>query len=246
MVKTALVTGSSKGIGRAIAIKLGLEDYYTFVTYNSDEHGANETLKQIVQSGGQGEVINLDVTSAKSIDNLKKVISKHQHLDVLVNSAAIEIPKDFEDVSFDEYKKIISVKADGAFIITKTCLEFMKNIDASIVNISSDLGIKPDYNYPGYCVSTAIIDCLTKMWAVGLAKYGIRTNAVMPTMTKTPMWDQLGGEDETMWESFAKNNPLGRVSTANDIAEVVYMIVNDKTKYLNGNFIYVDGASRLK
>jgi NAD(P)-dependent dehydrogenase (short-subunit alcohol dehydrogenase family) len=241
----ALVTGSSKGIGKSIARKLVSNNYHVFITYNTDKKGAEELHSQI--GIDRSTVVNLDVRDEDSVKGVMETIEeKFGKLDVLVNNAGIEIPKIIEDLSFNEWKTVTETKINGTFLCSKYALPLLKNSEnPNIINITSSLGQNPSYMFPAYCTGTAGVDTLTKILAVGFAKYKIRTNSIAPAQTLTPMWDSMGGNDPAMWKQFADENPLGRVSTPEDIAEVVLSIVSDKTKYINGNIIYVNGGDHL-
>ena len=246
--KIAVVTGSSKGIGRAIAKKLAQDDYVVYVTYKTGEKDGEKVVKEIKNNGGKAHLLKLDVCLEKDVKKAFEQVKKdYGYLNVLVNNAGIEISKKIEDITLKEWKMVIDTKIDGNFLCTKYALPLLKEKDnANLIIIVSSLGDRPDYKFPAYCVGTAGTIAFMKMMAQELGQYGIRTNAVAPGTTKTPMWDGLGGDDKKMWNIFAKSNPMGRVSTPEDIANAVLMIINDKSKYLNGNIIYVNGGGHLK
>ena len=246
--KIALVTGSSKGIGKAIAIKLAKEGYVVYVTFKSDKRGGIQTQKEINKIGGKSELLELDVCSESSVRNAYTKIKKdYGYLNILVNNAGIEKAKDIENVTFSEWKAVVETATNGIFLCTKYTIPLLKHQEnPNIIIISSALGERPDPGFPAYCVGKAAANAFTKAMALGLGKYGIRTNAILPGSTKTPLWDTLGGDNQEMWNNFAKNNPMGRNPTPDDIANAVVMIINDKSRYLNGNFIYVNGGSHLK
>lgn len=248
MNKIALVTGSSKGIGRTIAIRLAKEGYITFVTYNTDKQGAEKTVTEIEDLGGKAHLERLDVRSEDSVKTTFESIKKqYGHLNVLVNNAGIEIPTNIEKANFDEWKTVTETKINGTFLCTKYALPLLKGQEnANLINITSSLGDNPDPQFLAYCVGTAGIIAFTKAMAIDLGKYGIRANGVSPGTTRTPMWDSMGGDNDEMWAKFAQNNPMGRVSTPEDVANTVMMIINDESKYLNGNFIHVNGGNHLK
>ncbi|MFW5702984.1 MAG: SDR family NAD(P)-dependent oxidoreductase [Candidatus Dojkabacteria bacterium] len=244
--RVALITGSSKGIGAAMAKELGRNGWFVYVTYNSDKKSGEEVLRDIGKSSAS--LTKLDVRNQKEIDELVDTIEQeHGKLDLLVNNAAKEIPTPLEDVKFDEFKEVFESKAYGAFLMTQKSLSLLKNGEnAMIVNVSSSLGDKPNPKFPAYCLATRFLDGLTMMQTAAYGKYGIRVNAISPTTTYTSMWDKMGGDDPKMWESFAKNNPLGRVSTTDDVAKTLVWLISEETGYLNGNTIYVNGGKHYK
>jgi len=246
-MKIALTTGSSKGIGRAIAIRLAKDGYYSIVTYNTDKKGADQTLEK-VKKYGEGAKIKLDVVSEKNVKEVFDFIkNKFGHFDVLVNNAGIERPYPIEKVSLKDWHDVILTKIDGPFLCTKYAIKLLEKSKTShIFNIVSSLGERPDPDYPAYCIGTAGTIIFTKMMALHLGKYGIRVNGIAPGTTRTSMWDTIGGSDDEMWSNFAKNNPLGRVSTPEDIANTISLLLQPDAEYLNGNIIYVNGGSHLK
>lgn len=246
--KIALVTGSSKGIGRAIATRLANEGYVVYITYRTDKTNGENAVQDIHNAGGTAHLVQLDVRSEEQVKAVFAQIKKdYGHLNVLVNNAGIESPGSIDKLSFDSWKLVTETKIHGNFLCSKYALPLLKNQDnANLIIIVSSLGNAPDYEYPAYCTGTAGTIAFTKMMAVQLGQYGIRTNGISPGTTRTPMWDTMGGDDDSMWKKFAESNPMGRVSTPEDISNAVMMIINDESKYLNGNFIFVNGGGHLK
>jgi NAD(P)-dependent dehydrogenase (short-subunit alcohol dehydrogenase family) len=246
--KVAIVTGSSKGIGKAIAEHLARNGYYVFITYHTDRVAGLATVEALLSQGYKCELQSLDVRSEASVRDLFSIIADRSgHLNVLVNNAVKEIAKSIEDATFEEWKIVTTTKIDGTFLCSKYAIPLLKlGENANIINITSFDGEKPQPDYLGYCVGTAGIIAITKALAVSLPKQGIRVNAVCPGATRTPLWDNLGGSDEALWEKFARDNPMGRITTTEDVANAVSMIIEDPGRYLNGNFIYVNGGNHLK
>lgn len=248
MQQIALVTGSSKGIGQATAIKLAEAGYYVYITYFRDNQGGLDTLNRIEQRGGHGKLLHLDVRSEESVRNAYIQIEEDfGYLNVLVSNAVTDFPKPIEETSFDEWQTVTQTKLDGAFLCTKYGIPLLsKGENANLIIITSHEGEKPEPSFIAYGVGTAGLILFTKAMAVHLAKYGIRTNAVAPGTVRTALWDGIGFEDDTMWVDFAQKNPMRHVPTVEDVASAVLMLVQDPTRYLNGNFIYVDGGNHWK
>lgn len=246
--KVALVTGSSKGIGKGIAQKLAKEGYFVYVTYFSDQVAGENTLHEIQVIGGAAKLLFLDVRSLQSVQQVMQVIKDDfGYLNVLVSNAVTEIAKNIEDASFEEWQTVTQTKIDGAFLCTKYALPMLKGTDnANLIVISSYDGERPQPDYIGYSVGAAGLVAFVKAMSVYLPRYGVRVNAVSPGTTRTPLWDKLGGEKEEMWEDFANKNPMKRISTVEDVAEATFMLINDPTRYLNGNFLYVNGGTHHK
>lgn len=246
--KVAIVTGSSKGIGQNIAVRLGYEGYYTFVTYFTDIKGGQKTVSEIIAKGGKAELVRLDVREEDSVRSLfEKIENEFHQLNVLVNNAVVDFPKPIEMATFEEWKAVTRTKIDGYFLCTKYALPLLKNAKkANLIFISSGDGERPNADYIGYSVGVAGTIALARGLAPAFGKYGIRTNLVSPGTILTHLWDDLGGDDPKMWEEFSNSNPMGRVPIADDVSNAVMMLINDPSEYLNGNTIYVNGGTHLK
>lgn len=245
--KVALVTGSSKGIGQGVAIRLGAEGYHTYVTYLTDKEGGEETVNKIKGAGGMASLIRLDVQDEEMVRSaFRKLKDDFGYLNVLISNAVRDFPKNIEKTTFDEWKIVTRTKIDGSFLCTKYALPLLKlGENANLIFMTSEDGVRPNPDYIAYCTGTAGIIAFMRAMAKYLGKYGIRTNAVSPGTTLTHLWDDLGGDDPEMWKSFAEGNPMGRVCTPEDVANTVMLLVQDPSRYLNGNIINVNGGSHL-
>lgn len=244
MARISLVTGSSKGIGKAIAETLLKDGQFVYITYLTDHKGAEELHEKYPDNS---DVLSLDVRLESSVKDVISHIKKEKGvLDILVNNAAVEIPGDIQSISLKEWKSVIDVKLDGIFLMSKYALDLLKKSESgNIVNISSKLGTDPYIGSPAYSVANAGVDALTKLLALDYAQYGIRTNSIIPTPINTNMWRYMGADDKAMWDEFAESNPMHRLTTAEDVGEAVLMLCNDKTGFINGNTIYVTGGGHL-
>ena len=243
----ALVTGSSKGLGAAISGLLAERGYYVYITDHDDHMAAEGTAAEIRSDGGQAEVLRLDVTSERSVrDAFAGIQAGSRGLAVLVNNAATEVARDIEEASFEDWRSVISAKLDGSWLCTKYALPLLKDSEnANLVFVVSGDDERPDPDYLAYYAATAGVNAMMQALAVSLPRYGIRVNAVSPGAVRTPLWDSMRANDDGLWRQFSEENPLGRVATPYDIAEGVWMLVNDPTRYLNGNVLYVSGGSHL-
>lgn len=244
-MKVALVTGSSRGIGAGIAEYLLQKGFKVYVTYLKEKEKAVSRFQKYPHV----VIKHIDVADEQSVLDLFEEIGKEMDgLDLLVNSAAIEKPGTTEEISLQTWFEIINVKLTGTFLVTKYAIPLLKKRNRStIVNITSALSQKGTPRYPAHAAAEAGVISYSKTCAIDLARYGIRTHMVNPTMTRTDMWKDIGGyEDDKMWAKFASNNPLKRVSTPEDIGKAVYLLTLDEAEYLNGNEIYVDGGSHIE
>ncbi len=245
--KVAVVTGSSKGIGRAIAIRLAKDGYFVYVTYHTDEAGGRATMDEIKQIGGKASLQRLDVTSDSSVSQLMTVIgNEFGHLDVLVNNAARSIDKNIEDSSLDEWKLGFDTKLHGAWLCTKYAIPLLKKGEnANVIIISSSADRNPSPEILSYAIATAATTAFAKAMALHLPSFGIRVNAVMPGQVRTALWGELEKDDE-LWKGFAENNPMKRIATPEDVADAAMVLINDPHRFLNGNLLYVNGGSHLR
>ena len=239
-MKVVLVTGASKGIGRAIAIKFAKEGYNVVINYNTDEVGASKTLEE-VKKYSDGIIIKCDVSNELQVTEMvNKVISTYGNIDVLVNNAGIAIDSTFDDKKISDFKRILDVNLIGTFIVSR-CVGniMMKNKRGNIINISSTNGIDTYYEYSlDYDASKAGVISLTHNLASHYAPY-IRVNAVCPGWVMTDMNKELG--DEYIKEESNKIK-LGRFAEPSEIANVVYFISSDEASYVNDSIIRVDGG----
>lgn len=243
--KVALVMGSSRGIGRAIAIKLHKEGFQVVVTYCYDESAGKKVFKEINE---EGLLLKLDGGNEKSVtDCVKKFSEKFNHLDVLIVSGMHDRPFGFKETSYEDWKFVLNSKLDSSFLVPKYFYPLLKKSKSpQIILNTSSVDDKPQIGALAYAVASAGVTNLTKALAIELAPEGFRVNAICPGTTRTDNWIGFGLEDDDMWKRFANTNPMRRVPTPEDIAEAVSYLVSDKAKYINGLFLYVDGGNRHK
>lgn len=249
MSKTILITGSSNGIGAGIAKYFGAKKWNVVVTYLKDKEKGEKVAVDVEKSGGKALLCQVDVKSEKSVKNMMSEVEKRfKVLDVLVNNAAIDYANPIETASFEDWKKITRTKIDGNFLCTKYGLPILKKSkQGNLIIVMSSMYERVDPEDSAYCVGTAGTFTFMKCMALALTKYNIRVNGVCPgeCRTNNQYYIDLGDKDE-MWEEFASNNPMGRVTTPLDVAKAVEMIVEDKSNFINGNEIYVNGGRHLK
>lgn len=182
--------------------------------------------------------------SVKKIFEEIKIASKQLHL--LVNNASVDYKIPFETMDLDKWEETFAVRVHGTFLMTKHCLPLLKvNNRSTIVNITSSWAHETQPVFPAAAAAEAAKMNFTKTCAVTLAQYGIRTHSVNPGVTRTPLWDPWGVDDEG-WKTMAKNNPLGRNCTPTDVAKVIHYLDSEEAEYLNGEEIYVNGGNHLR
>ena len=244
MDKTVLITGASKGIGRSTAIEFAKNGYNIILNYNNSIDEAKE-LKILLEEKYKIEclAIKADITIEEEIDNMiNEAIERFNHIDVLVNNAAIAIDTTFEDKTKENFQKILDTNLIGTFLVSKKVAKYMKEKEKGcIINISSTNGIDTYYPYGlDYDASKAGVISLTKNLAVELAP-NIRVNTVAPGWVNTEMSKDLS-------EEFRKEECnkilLNRFAEDYEIAKVIYFLSTEDASYINGSIIRVDGGQK--
>ncbi len=241
MNKVALITGSSRGIGKQIAIRLAKEGYNIAINYVNKNEEVDKTIEEIKSQGVEvleaaGDVSNFE--ESKKIVEL--VIEKFGQIDVLVNNAGITKDTLIMRMQPEDFTKVINVNLVGTFNITKNVVPYMmKKREGRIINISSVVGISGNAGQCNYAASKAGIIGFTKSLAKELASRNILVNAVAPGFIETNMTDVL---KEDVKLNIKKQIPLNRIGTAEDVANVVYFLTSKESSYITGQIIQVDGG----
>ncbi len=241
MNKVALITGSSRGIGKQIAIKLAKNGYNIVVNYVNKNEEVEKTIEELKQFGvevleAQGDISNYE--QSEKIVNL--VIEKFGQIDVLVNNAGITKDMLIMRMKKEDFTKVIDVNLVGTFNITKNVIpHMMKKRTGRIINISSVVGISGNAGQCNYAASKAGIIGFTKSLAKELASRNILVNAVAPGFIETNMTDVL---QENVKEEIKKQIPLKRIGKAEDVANAVYFLTSEESSYITGQVLQVDGG----
>ncbi len=247
--KVAIVTGSSKGIGKAITIAFAKSNEYSAIVTNSRKvEEAQQVSNEIKKLHCKSIAIEADVSKESDcIRLIEETIKRFGKIDVLVNNAGIQQDLPLTEINLEEWYKIIGVDLTGPFICTREAVKHMKNQKPKggcIINISSVHQAIPKPHYVPYATSKAGIEMMTKTLALELAKDNIRANIVAPGAIDTEMNVELR-ENKAELESVLKRIPLGRVASADEVANVVEFLASDKASYVTGASYFVDGGMTL-
>lgn len=241
MGKVALITGATRGIGKQIAIKLAKEGYDIAINYRKENEELANAKAEIEKNNVkclavQGDVSNFDDTK-RLVD---EVINEFGTIDVLVNNAGITKDMLILRMQKEDFESVINVNLTGTFNVTKNVVPYMmKKRSGRIINISSVVGISGNAGQTNYSASKAGIIGFTKSLAKEVASRNILVNAVAPGFIETDMTSVL--KDDVKAE-IAKNIPLRRMGTADDVANVVKFLASDDSSYITGQVISVDGG----
>ena len=241
MDKCALITGATRGIGKQIAITLAKQGYNIALNYRKENEELENTKKEIEKIGVQILAVKGDVANFEDCENfVKQVIERFGQIDVLVNNAGITKDMLLMRMKKEDFEQVIDTNLVGTFNVTKNVVPYMmKARSGRIINISSVVGISGNAGQTNYSASKAGIIGLTKTAAKELASRGITVNAVAPGFIETNMTDVL--KDDVKQE-IAKNIPLKRMGTTQDVANVVKFLASDDSSYITGQVINVDGG----
>ena len=239
--KTVLVTGGSRGIGKEVAIRYAESGYNVIINYISDKTDVEGLKKKFNEKGVESLIIKADVSKQEDVESLvKQAIEKFEKIDVLVNNAGITKDNLLMRMSEEEFNKVIDINLKGTFLVTKAVSKYMmKKKQGSIVNLSSVVGVAGNAGQCNYSASKAGIIGFTKSIAKELASRNIRANAVAPGFISTDMTSVLS---DTVKENINNQIPLKRMGTAKEVAELIYFLGSEKSSYITGQVINVDGG----
>lgn len=241
MDKCALITGATRGIGKQIAITLAKQGYNIALNYRKENEELENTKKEIEEIGVQVIAVKGDVANFEDCENfVKQVIERFGQIDVLVNNAGITKDMLLMRMKKEDFEQVIDTNLVGTFNVTKNVVPYMMNARSGrIINISSVVGISGNAGQTNYSASKAGIIGFTKSLAKEIASRNILVNAVAPGFIETNMTDVL--KDDVKQE-IAKNIPLKRMGTTQDVANVVKFLASDDSSYITGQVINVDGG----
>jgi 3-oxoacyl-[acyl-carrier-protein] reductase len=241
MDKCALITGATRGIGKQIAITLAKQGYNIALNYRKENEELENTKKEIEEIGVQVIAVKGDVANFEDCENfVKQVIERFGQIDVLVNNAGITKDMLLMRMKKEDFEQVIDTNLVGTFNVTKNVVPYMmKARSGRIINISSVVGISGNAGQTNYSASKAGIIGFTKSLAKEIASRNILVNAVAPGFIETNMTDVL--KDDVKQE-IAKNIPLKRMGTTQDVANVVKFLASDDSSYITGQVINVDGG----
>ena len=238
--KIAIVTGASRGIGRATAVELARTGYYVVINYNASEAVAAETLAQVQAVGQAGEIRKFDVANAEEVkEALAKVVEEHKRIDVLVNNAGVTADGLFMLMGEDEWHSVINTTLNGFFNVTKPVLrEMVRKKRGAIVSVSSISAMIPNRGQANYAAAKAGVNAATRSLSKEVARFGIRVNVVAPGPIETDMLSSL-----PMGANMIKSAiPMARVGKPEEVARVIRFLCSEDASYITGQVIAINGG----
>lgn len=241
MRKTVIVTGAASGLGKAIAMRFGKENYNVVVSDIVEEE-ANEVVKAIEHTGGTAYFIKSDVSQKSECESLvKKTVDKYGDLHAAVNNAGIGGEMALSaDYSQESYEKVIAINQNGVFYGCQAQIPAMlKSGSGAIVNMSSILGSVGSPSSVAYVMAKHAVVGLTQTAGIEYAAKGVRVNAVGPGYVETPLLNQLDAEQK---KGLIAQHPMGRLGTPDEIANLVYWLCSDEASFVTGSYYTIDGG----
>ncbi len=242
----AVVTGGSRGIGRAIVEMLAARGYRVLFTYASRENDAAAVEANVDAAGGEARKLRADVADAKSAKAVvRSALDTFGRIDVLVNNAGTHLPDvSIADTSAEEFDRVLRVNLYGTFHMVQAVLPHMQaRKSGNIVNLSSNITSRFAANNGAYTVSKVGVEALTRILSKEEGRNGIRVNAIAPGPIRTDMLEEtfikIGSERA---DAFIKSVPLGRRGEPSEIAETVAFLVSDAASYMTGQIVFVNGG----
>src|SRR6056297_2078211 len=240
--KVAIVTGARRGIGKAIALELAKKGASVVVSdINLEEQ--KQVVEEIKELGQKALAIKADVTSREEVENMvQKTIDKFGRIDILVNNAGISGLKPFQDITEEDWDKVLDINLKGNFLCTKAVSKHMiKQESGKIISIASIAGKVGFRNASAYCASKAGIVNLTKELALELAPKNMNVNAIAPGIIKTKMTEDML-EDENQKKALMQSIPLNRAGGPEEIGKAAAFLASNDADYITGHTLVIDGG----
>lgn len=239
--KYALVTGGSRGIGRAVCVQLAKDlDYRLLINYNGNKEAAQQTLKQVEAVGGQGEILQFDVTDARAVNkalDLWRESHKDAIIEVIINNAGITKDGMFMWMKPDDWHSVVNTSLNGFYNVTNALIQkLLVNKYGRVINMVSVSGLKGTPGQVNYSAAKGAVIGATKALAQEVAKRNITVNAVAPGFIKSDMTAEL---DE---KELKKMIPANRFGEAEEVAHVVSFLASKKASYITGEIININGG----
>lgn len=241
--KVAIVTGASKGIGKAIAARFAREGAFVVPASRSLD-ALEKVVDEIKSAGGEALAITVDIRSVDSVNELvKKTVDHYGRLDLLVNNAGITMGSPSEDLSPQDWCAAMETDLYGVFFASQAAARVMiPQGGGNIINISSVNGILAAPRRAAYCASKAAVNALTKVLAIEWADRNIRVNAIAPGYVRTELVQDVIDKGAISMEAILRRTPQHRIGEVKDIAGLAVYLASDESSYMTGSIVTIDGG----
>ncbi len=236
--KTAIITGASRGIGRATAVEMAKAGYFIIINFKANETAAAETLDLVRAAGGDGEILKFDVAdNTQTRDAVKDIAERHKNIQVLVNNAGITADGLFMLLGEEEWDSVINTSLKGFYNMTKPVLrEMIRKNRGSIVSVSSLSALMPNRGQSNYSAAKAGLIAASRSLATEVARFGVRVNVVAPGLIETDMIR------EAPVEQIKQIIPMARLGKPEEVAGVIRFLCSDESSYVTGQVIGINGG----
>ncbi|MBS2969540.1 glucose-1-dehydrogenase [Metabacillus sp. KIGAM252] len=242
--KVVVVTGASSGLGRAIAKRFGQEKAKVVINYYKNEGKSDELIGEIKEAGGEAVKVQGDVSKEEDVKKIIQfAIDTYGTLDVMVNNAGIQNEVPTEELSLDDWNKVISTNLTGIFVGSREAIAYMlkNDIKGSIINMSSVHQIIPWPHFAHYAASKGGIKMLSETLALEFAPHGIRVNCLAPGAINTPI-NKEKFSDPAAKEEVLKMIPLNKIGEPEEVAAAAVWLASEEASYVTGTTLYIDGG----
>jgi NAD(P)-dependent dehydrogenase (short-subunit alcohol dehydrogenase family) len=242
--KVAIITGSTRGIGRAIAKRFSSEGAKVVINGLRSIDEAKKVVREIEENGGSAIEVMADASDEKGVDEIiRRAMEQYHRIDVAVCSVGKHEEFFALDASLEDWQRMININLTSTFLTSKKVAEVMKKQNSGkIITVSSKMGIVGAGKSSAYCTAKAGVVMLTKILAVELAQYGIQVNGIAPGVTETDPTFVRFAEEPEIEERTNKRIPLRRIANPNEIAAAAVFLASDDSSYVNGSILVVDGG----
>lgn len=247
--KSALITGASKGIGKAAALRLATDGAFVIVNYASDQKGAEDTVASITAAGAKAVALQADVSTLSGIQTMFTQVDQilagagYKTLDILVNNAGVYPTGSLFDTTEEDFDKIFNVNVKGLFFTTQEAQKRMGD-GGRIINISTALTRFASNSMVAYSASKGAVEIMTRDMAQALGPKGITVNAINPGMIRTEGTAGMTGNSETV-EKISRQTALGRIGEADDISGIIAFLASDQSRWVTAQKIEASGGYHL-